>query len=171
MLRGLNVGGYNKVTMVSLKECYESLGFNKVRTYIQSGNVVFDHPPGDAPVVADRIRKGIKKGFGLDVQVIVRTKEEISGLIRNLPFKGLDQNKFHVTFLSDRPPAIPLKEIDSAKDSAERFSVAGREVYLFCPNGYGRTKLSNQFFEKKLNVYATTRNWRTVNALSELANS
>ena len=170
ILRGINVGGHRKISMEQLRECYESLGFNGVRTYIQSGNVVFEHETADPSEIVDRIRGAIKRSFGLDVQVIIRTKEEMLSVIKSMPFKGLDQSKVHVTFLSEKPEGFPLKEIDAVRDGAERFSFSGREVYLFCPNGYGRSKLSNQFLEKKTEVYATTRNWRTVNALSALAN-
>jgi len=170
ILRGINVGGHRKISMEQLRECYESLGFNGVRTYVQSGNVVFEHKTADPSEIVDGIRGAIKRSFGLDVQVIIRTKEEMLSVIKNMPFKGLDQSKVHVTFLSEKPERFPLKEIDAVKDGAERFSFSGREVYLFCPNGYGRSKLSNQFLEKKTEVYATTRNWRTVNALSALAN-
>jgi len=170
MLRGINVGGHKKVTMEQLRRCYESLGFDGVRTYIQSGNVIFEQQTAEGAVMVDRIQTGIKRSFGLDVRVIFRTKEEMLSVIKNSPFKDLDQGKVHVTFLSEKPASPPLKEIDAARDRAEKVSVSGREVYLFCPNGYGKTKLSNQFLEGKLNVYATTRNWRTVNALSFLAN-
>jgi len=145
MLRGINVGGHKKVSMEQLRKCYESLGFIGVRTYIQSGNAAFEHETADASNLVDRIERGIKRSLGLDVRVIIRTREEMLSVIKNSPFKGLDQSKVHVTFLSAKPPSIPLKEIDAAKDKAEKFSVLGREIYLFCPNGYGRSKLSNQF--------------------------
>jgi len=171
MLRGVNVGGHKRISMEQLKACYESLGFNGARTYVQSGNVVFEHETSDPSDIVDRIQGAIKRNLGLDVRVIIRTREEMLSVIKNSPFKGLDQSKVHVTFLSEKPSSFPLKEIDAVKGGAERFSVSGREVYLFCPNGYGKTKLSNQFLEKKTKVYATTRNWRTVNALYFLANS
>lgn len=157
--------------MEQLRGCYGSLEFERVRTYIQSGNVVFDGRGTDNTAMASKIKAGIKKRFGLDVHVIIRTREEMLSIIKNSPFSGLEESKLHVTFLSEKPEDAPWKEIVMVKDKAEKFSVSGREVYLFCPNGYGRSKLSNQFIEKKLGVYATTRNWRTVNALSVLADS
>jgi len=169
MLRGVNVGGHNKVSMERLRECYETLGFSGVRTYVQSGNVVFEHETASTSDIVDRIQGGIKRTFGFEVQAIIRTNEEMLSLIKHSPFKGLDQSKVHVTFLSEKPARIPSKEIDAARDKTENFVVSGSEVYLYCPNGYGRTKLSNQFFEKQLHVHATTRNWKTVNALSALA--
>ncbi len=110
-------------------------------------------------------RRGIKAKFGLDAQVIVRTWEEMSKVIENIPFQAQEQDKAHVTFLSAEPEDVPTKKIEASKDRLEKFLVSGREVYLYCPNGYGKSKLSNSFFERKLKVSATTRNWRTVNVL------
>ncbi len=156
--------------MEALRECYESLGFRKVRTYIQSGNVIFEHRNTDTSDLARKIEKEVKDDFGLDVCIIIRTKKEMSRVIENNPFVGLDGSKVHVTFLSAEPASIPTREIDAAKDRAENFSISGNEVYLFCPNGYGKTKLSNSFFEKQLETFATTRNWATVNHMYALAN-
>jgi uncharacterized protein (DUF1697 family) len=171
MLRGVNVSGQKKVSMDALRNCYESMGFREVRTYIQSGNVVFEHRNSEASDLTRKIERQIKDNFGFDVVVIIRTKEEIQAVIENNPFGALDATKVHVTFLSLPPASIPTTEIDAARGKGERLSISGNEVYLFCPNGYGKTKLSNSFFERKLEVSATTRNWRTVNALFALAGS
>jgi uncharacterized protein (DUF1697 family) len=164
MLRGINVGGNKKVSMQVLKERYESIGFKNVQTYVQSGNVVFST---DASVSStkDKIEKEIKREFGFDVLVFIRTKKELEDLLKNSPFKQKDETKLHVTFLSEKPINVPIDELNSARIGEEEFLISGREIYLFCPNGYGVTKLSNNFFEKKLKVSATTRNWRTVNTL------
>jgi uncharacterized protein (DUF1697 family) len=169
MLRGINVGGQKKVGMKELKELYESLGFGRVRTYIQSGNVVFDYPHSDPSTLVSKIERGIEGRFGFKVPVVVRTRDELQRLITNTPFVGKDESKVHVTFLSAEPAAPGEDEISRAKDGAEEYSISGREIYLFCPNGYGVTKLSNALFERKLKVPATTRNWRTVNALLSMA--
>ena len=171
MLRGINVSGQKRVPMEELRKCYESLGFGRVRTYIQSGNVVFEHQGANAQNLTDKIESVIKRTFGFDVLVVIKTKEEMLRVIKNLPFTGLDESKMHVTFLSSKPSDIPTKEIEAAKSTAEKVSVSGREVYLYCPNGYGKTKLSNSFLERKLGTAATTRNWRTVNALYDLASN
>jgi len=168
MLRGINVGGRKRVSMEELRACYLSLGFGKVLTYIQSGNVVFEDGSQDAQGLAERIEKGLEESFGLDVRVIIRPKEEMLKVIKNNPFKEREESRVHVTFLSALRVDIPMKEISAVKDKTEEFYISGREVYLFCPNGYGRTKLSNSFLERKLETYATTRNWRTVNALYAL---
>ena len=99
------------------------------------------------------------------------TKDELQEIIENNPYQNEDINQLHVTFLSDIPTQKPVKEIDHTKDESERFSISCKEIYLFLPHGYGRTRLSNDFFEKKLNVSATTRNWKTVNKLLDIANS
>jgi len=164
MLRGINVGGNRKVSMQILRERYESLGFDNINTYVQSGNVVFS-TSANATKTKELIEKEVKQTFGFDVLVFIRTRDELTELLENSPFKRKDEGKLHVTFLSDKPANIPINELNKARTGAEEFSISRREIYLFCPNGYGATKLSNGFFEKKLNVTATTRNWRTVNTL------
>ena len=170
MLRGINVGRNKKIKMKELKVLYESLNFKNVKTYIQSGNVVFkfeDLPPSK---LREKIENKIKEVFGFDVMVFIRTKNEFRNIINDNPFSKEDPKQLHVTFLSDTPFEMPFKEIDLKKDEAEKFSIIAKEVYLFLPNGYGRTKLSTGFFQKKLKVSATNRNWRTVNKLYDIAN-
>ena len=168
MLRGIHVAG-KKVEMEKLRQNYVALGFTKVRSYIQSGNVVFETENSNIPEIAGEIEKRIEKSFGFDVAVLMRTDGEIKRLIENNPFARKDVSKLHVTFLRDIPPQVPHDEITKAKSKAEDFSVIGREIYLFCPDGYGRTKLSNTFFERKMKVLATTRNWNTVSTLLLMA--
>ena len=169
MLRGINVSGQKKVGMKVLKELYEAMGFGQVRTYIQSGNVVFEYPDTDRSTLVSKIERGIEGRFGFEVPVVIRTKDELRRLITNSPFVGKEGTKVHVTFLSAEPVKLATEEINVAKDEAEEFCISGREIYLFCPNGYGATKLSNAFLERKLKVSATTRNWRTVNTLLSMA--
>ena len=169
MLRGINVGGQKRVPMDELKACYESLGFTNVRTYIQSGNVVFDHPSSDKHALIEKLQKSIRLKFGLEVPIIARTKEEMQKVIRDFPFERQKTERAHVTFLSAKASAFPSTEIDRACAKGEEYAASGTEVYLFLAHGYGRTKLSNQFFEKKLGLLATTRNWRTVETLDALA--
>src|SRR5579864_3521165 len=103
MLRGINVSGQKKVRMEELKKLYESLGFERVRTYIQSGNVVFEHPGADVSDLTGRIERAIEGRFGIEVPVILRTRDELRTVIGNLPFTGKDDAKVHVTFLSANP--------------------------------------------------------------------
>jgi uncharacterized protein (DUF1697 family) len=173
MLRGINVTGHRTVPMSELRTLYESLGFMSVATYIQSGNVVFRSAGEKPDVVASKIRVAIQKRFGFAVTVIIRQPAEIRKIVRGLPFtgrRGIDERRLHVTFLNATPgPALVKGLAPLAAESSDEYKVVGREVYLHCPNGYGKTLLSNAFFEKHLKVEATTRNWRTVNALLEVS--
>ena len=171
MLRGINVGGQKKLKMDGLKKLYESLGFRQVQTYIQSGNVVFQCSGTDILKLTNMIEKSIKQSFGFEAPALIRTRDEFRKLIKNNPFSGKDAGKLHVTFLSNIPVHLPKEEINKAKGEAEEFSIIGREIYLFCPDGYGRSKLSNSFFARKLKLPATTRNWNTVNKLYAIAQS
>lgn len=171
MLRGINVSGQKKIKMHELKTFYQSLNLKEVTTYIQSGNVIFRCPNTNSKKLEKEIERKIKESFGFNVAVLIRTKDEFEKLIERNPFPKKDITKLHVTFLSDHQKKVPIKDINSVKEKSEEFSISGSEIYLFCPNGCGKSKLSNNFFEKKLNVSATTRNWRTVIKLFAIARS
>ena len=168
LLRGINVAGQKKVPMLELKKLYENLGYKNVRTYIQSGNVMFDCDKKDEGKIAAEIEKAIAKKFGFEVKVLIRTKEELQALIDKNPFHKKEADRLYVSFLEKETDASAAEKIAPFKSGAEDFAIVGREVYLFVPDGYGRTKLSNNLIEKKCGVAATTRNWKTVNALLEL---
>ena len=168
MLRGINVSG----RMVELASLYESLGLVNVRTYVQSGNVLFESPLPDSARLSRLIGDRIKKAFGFSVVVVLRIRSELQAVVKNNPFlkdHGIDPARLYVTFLSEVPDQDALKELQAVKDDRDDFRGTRKEVYLYCPDGYGRTKLSNNFLEKKLNVAATTRNWNTVKALLGMA--
>ncbi len=168
MLRGINVAGHKQVKMAALQVAFESLGFSQVRTHIQSGNVVFKAAKSAPPDLSRKIEGKILDEFGFDVPVITRTSEEMGEVIRGNPFlkeKGIDLSKLHVTFLSGVPAPAALKALASLAAKPDQFRACGREIYLYCPNGYGNTKLSNNALEKVLSLSATTRNWNTVNKL------
>jgi len=164
LLRGVNVGG-RKVPMAALREAFEGLGHTNVRTYIQSGNVVFD-TKGAAPAVRTALERAIDKTFGLDVTVLLRAPPELAQVAKQNPF-GADA---YVTFLDGPPDRKRVAALDPSPFAPDEFRVVGQEVYVRCPNGYGRTKINNTFFEKKLATRATTRNWNTVVTLLEWAN-
>jgi uncharacterized protein (DUF1697 family) len=168
MLRAINVGGQKKIPMDALRGLYNGLGFDHVQTYVQSGNVVFDSAEPEAAVLAGLIEAQIEQAFGFDVLVIVRDAPYFQHIIAANPFvkAGADITKLHVTFLYSTADLGGLS-LPAAGD--DQFAPGEQAVYLFCPNGYGKTKLSNDFFERKLKVPATTRNWNTVNALYQLA--
>lgn len=169
LLRGVNVGGHGRLKMSDLARLYASLGFTNVRTYVQSGNVVFSTESREAEKIARQIEKELKSRLDLDAVVFVRTPDDLGAIVDRNPFKKYEPNRVHVTFLSTRPNEIPTNKIDAVKARGELFSLHNREVYLFLPNGQGKTKLSNSFFEKVLGVRATTRNWNTVTALLNMA--
>lgn len=165
MLRGINVGGHKKIKMDLLLNLYESLGFTNIKTYIQSGNVIFDSPNLNIQELTEKIEEKIKSSFSFEISVFIRTKNELQKIIENNPFQKEDLSKLFVAFLSDNPIDPPLSEINKVKDDLEKYIILGKEIYLYYPNGVSNTKLSNNFLEKKLKVSATTRNWNTVNAL------
>lgn len=173
ILRGINVSGQKKILMTDLKALYEELGFENVTTYIQSGNVIFTtKKPLPHKDLTRKIEEAIFKKYDFDVPVIIRTGGEMEKVLAANPLleeKNIDIEKLHVTFLEEEPSAERTKLIKDLDYSPDKFTILGKEVYLFCPNGYGTTKLTNTFFENKLRVKATTRNWKTVNQLVVLA--
>ena len=169
LLRGINVSGHRKVRMEELKRIYSRISLQNPRTYLQSGNVLFDYIPGNARLLAERIERAIAKELGLDVKVIIRDGIALRKVIQSNPFAGKDATKIHVTFLSQDPARDGGEQIDKAAEPNEAVAVAGSEIYLYCPNGYGRSRLSNMFFERIFGIPATTRNWRTVNALASMS--
>lgn len=170
LLRGVNVGGQRRLAMDELRDLFVSEGAQAVETYLQSGNVIFRCGAAPIRLVANLERK-IGSKFGVGVSIIVRTPAELSKVLAQNPFvrSGADTGHLHVTFLSKTPVRNRVSQLERVATGADRFAVAGRQVYLYCPNGYGRTKLSNAFFERHLELDATTRNWRTVTKLAELA--
>lgn len=157
--------------MEDLRRLYEALGHADVITYIQSGNVVFKSP-GDRPAdLARGIEQRIADELGVEVRVLLRSADELASVIESNPFQleGVDPSKLHVTFLADQCDPTRIASIQVPGSGPDKFRIAGREVYLYCPEGYGETKLNNVFWERKLRVAATTRNWNTVTKLLQLA--
>ena len=172
LLRGINLGPHNRISIDQLKTSLVSLGFERVQTYTQSGNVIFSAALRSSSVVSDRIEKKIVVAFGLAITVVSRTAEEMGNTIRSNPFlkeKRIDLSKLHVTFLSQAPVPSSLEKLAPLASAGDEFRPSGREIYLYCPNGYGRTKLSNNALERAFSVRATTRNWRSVNQLYQIA--
>jgi len=169
LLRAINLGSRNKIAMPKLREMFEALGANDVRTHLQSGNVVFRSTVGSAAELVAAIEERIATDFGHDVKVLLRTKTQLAKVVGDSPFaKTADLSKVHVTFLIDAPDPDRADGLDHSKFEPDEFEVIGREVHILCPNGYGRTKLNNAFFEKKLARVGTTRNWKTVTTLAEM---
>jgi len=174
MLRGINVSGSKPVKMEQLRASLTALGLGDVKTYIQSGNIVFAAAPEAAASLSGKIEKRILKDFSFVVPVLLRTVREMEEIVRENPLlkvTGVDHAKLHVTFLSTNPPKTAVGQLLPLAVPPEQLFIVGREIYLYCPNGYGNTKLSNVTIEKKLSVGATTRNWKTVNTLLAMAQS
>lgn len=172
ILRGINVSGQKLIKMDALKKMYESLRFENVRTYVQSGNVVFSSEEKDVRKIETIISSRIKKDFGFEVPVIVLTAGTLETIVKNNPLikdKEKDIAFLHVTFLEDTPSHLNKEAIIGKKQANEEIFFSSNAVYLYCPNGYGVTKLNNNFLEKKLEVKATTRNWKTTTELLKLA--
>lgn len=171
ILRGINVSGKNKIKMEDLRTLLRSLDFQEVQTYIQSGNIVFATAKMSTTTLAEKIHQLILKKYGYDVPVLVKTKAELKAVATQNPFlndRSEDIKFLHVTFLAENPETEKWELIDNEKYKPDEFQVSERALYVFCPNGYGRTKLNNNFFEKKLKTTATTRNWKTVMKLAEM---
>jgi len=172
VLRGINVSGHKLIKMDSLKKSCAGLGFTDIHTYIQSGNIVFRFKKINLAKIESLIKNKISVDYGFDVPVIVKDAGNLNNIIKNNPFlsnKSVDLSMLHITFLS----AVPEKsDVDKLKDvdySPDKFIIVDDIVYLYFPNGYGNTKLNNNFFENKLKVKATNRNWKTVNELCKIA--
>jgi uncharacterized protein (DUF1697 family) len=175
LLRGINVGGNKKVPMAQLRELMEGLGHGAVRTYVQSGNVVFTAAdPGAAPEAAGRaIEAAIEAAFGFGSAVTIRTRDELAAVIASDPFADVvdHPSRYHVLFLSGEGDASSLAELDRAAFEPERFALRGRELYLWTPEGIGRSPLAQRLTERRIGARATARNWRTVTTLLEMADS
>ena len=182
MLRGINVSGQKKIKMADLRSLYSSLGFTDVESYIQSGNVVFSSDIIDRERVKGLIETAIEKQYGFNVPVILRTREELRRIIEGNPFiqdAAAAHGAPYVTFFDTlaagtSPDALPaglagaLEPLKGVVSGEDRFELSGSEIYLFCPGGYGKTKYTNNRFEKASGLPATTRNWKTVKTLFEM---
>lgn len=170
LLRGINVGGRAMIKMPALRSLLAEMGFEDVSTYVQSGNVVFKSSSRGADVIASDIEERIAAAFGLETTVLIRTPAELRRIADSNPFQDreTDYTKLHVVFLSSAPEAQAVNELDPNRSPPDEFSVRGREIYLHLPNGAGRSKLTIDYFEKRLGVRATARNWKTLTKLIEL---
>jgi uncharacterized protein (DUF1697 family) len=173
LLRGINLGARNRIAMKELTDLFTGAGCSSVVTYIQSGNVVFRAPAPLARRIPALVQNLIQNELGLDVPIVVRSAGELRKVVKGNPFlrSGADSSTLHVVFLADVPAAAAVKSLDPKRSPPDAFAVRGRDIYLHCPNGFGRSKLSNAYFDSKLGTTSTIRNWRTVETLLELAGS
>jgi uncharacterized protein (DUF1697 family) len=159
--------------MTALASLYKDLGFNDPETFIQSGNVIFSAAkPLNPEEAAGAVESAIRKKFGYEVPVMVRTVSEMKDLIACNPYLSLenfDPAKMAVIFLKDMPADDQLSKVAGVDYPPDMFRITGKQIYTFCPNGFGRTKIYTNFFEKKMKVTGTARNWNTVTTMLELA--
>ena len=172
MLRGVNVGGHNKIKMDQLRAVYQSLGFRDAQTYIQSGNVVCRAEKRDVATACARIEQGIERSFGFRPSVIVRTAPELREVIVRNPFakrSGIDGSRLLVAFLASSPAADALDKVLKMKCEPEELRVSGRELFIYYPDGMARPTLPLATVERSLKIAFTGRNWNTVRKLLEMA--
>lgn len=168
-LRGINVGGKNKVKMETLREILVAEGFENVKTYINSGNVVFETAKTDDKKLTEKIETAIEKEFALKIKVIVRQISEIENIVKNNPFEGQFENDkdLHVFFLDEELPTEKRELLLSNNNENEMYSVQNREIFCLLRVSVLDSLMGKDYIAKKLKVSATARNWRTVNKILE----
>jgi uncharacterized protein (DUF1697 family) len=171
LLRGINVGPTTRVPMPELRAMLEAMGGAAVRTHLQSGNALFDHPAAPPQRLAADLVQRIVDGLGLTIPCIVREASDLRRVIGQNPFDltDIDPAGFLVTFLSGPVDPEKVKGLDPVTFTPDGFQPGEREIYVHCPGGVNKTKLSHAFWEKRLGLTATARNWNTVTKLAALA--
>lgn len=172
MLRGVNVGPHNRIKMDALRDLCCSLELLNVQTYVQSGNVVFRTKERNLTALAKTIRSGIEKKFGFSPEVILRSTSDLRDVIARNPFarmKDIEPGKLLVDFLSSAPSPDAIESVRAIKTDPEKLHIQGREMYIYFPNGAGRSKLSWPALEKILKTPGTARNWNSVTKLLAMA--
>ncbi len=171
LLRGINVGGKNPLAMKDLVAKFEAAGCANVRTYINSGNVLFSASPTLAKGIPATVSKKIRDKFGLQVPIVLRTADELVAVTKDNPLleEGAAIDNLFVGFLAEKPTAKAIAALDPSRSPPDHFLIRDREIFLTLPNGAARTKLTNAWFDSKLRTVSTMRNWRTVLKLAELA--
>jgi uncharacterized protein (DUF1697 family) len=172
MLRGVNLGPHNRIKMDALRSLYQSLKLEDPRTYVQSGNVIFRTKEKNSPQLASKIQDAIRKKLGCCPDVILRTTDEMRKAIAANPFPErvkTEPGKVLVTFLSEEPPREAQANLDNLKGFPEELHLKGRELYIYFPNGAGKSKLPWSSVNKLLKVTGTARNWNSVLAVLEIA--
>lgn len=171
-LRSVNMAGHNLIKMTELSGLYVELGFSDAKTYIQSGNVIFsNHGNISAQSLSLQIEEAIRDRFGLTVSVMTRTEDELNDLFSVNPYleeEDFDPSKMAVIFLHEKVTDEQIKKVEGIDYPPDKFEISGSEIFIYCPNGFGKTKLYTGFFEKKMGVVGTARNWKTVTTLMKI---
>lgn len=173
LLRGVNVGGNNRLPMKGLVAMFVRAGCTGVQTYIQSGNVVFNLPAAGAKNLSARIERELEACCGNKIPLVFRSALELRNVAKKNPFlaAGADPERVHVAFLADKPSAKAVAALDHDRSPPDEFTLIGREIYLHTPKGLGQSKLTNAYFDRALETTSTVRNWRTLLALCELCDA
>ena len=172
MLRAVNVGGHSKIKMDALRALYASLKFEHPQTYVQSGNVIFKTKDRDLVLIAKRIQQSIEKKFACCPEVILRTTAELRSVVAKNPFaerKNIEPNKLLVTFLAADPGKEAREGLRKQNFEPEELAIADRELYIYFPNGMGKSKLPWGRIDKILQTPGTGRNWNSVTKILEMA--
>lgn len=171
LLRGINVGGRNRLPMDELARSFEHAGCASVKTYIQSGNVVFAATSSIALKARESVAAAVSARMGAGIPIVLRSVADLARVVDENPFlaESQDPRTLHVGFLSDRPSPARVLSLDPDRSPPDEFVVSGREIYLRLPNGMARTRLTAGYLERVLGTAATFRNWRTVVNLLNMA--
>lgn len=167
LLRAVNVSGHNKLPMKELRERLTASGYANVRTYIQSGNVIFDHPSEDENELRRELANFLLTEFGVKSPVVLRSRDELAATIANSPIAvdEAEHKYYHVMFLGDEPAAEQIAALDPNRSPNDRFVVRGRDIYVHYQKDVAGSKFTNAYVDSKLKTVSTARNWRTVNTL------
>ena len=173
LLRGVNMTGHNKIIMTDLTALYNRLGFRDAETFIQSWNVIFSNPE-DQPLeeLSAIIEEAILKRFKFNIPVLMRSAEDLKEVIYVNPFAeevNFNPEKLAVIFLYEIPLKEQIEKVRNIDYPPDKFKINGKEIYIYCPNGFGKTKLYTNFFENKMKVTGTARNWKTINTIYGMA--
>ena len=171
LMRGINLGAHNRIGMPALKAMFADAGAGDVCHYLQSGNIIFEAPANRAATIRDAVAGTITDRFGFTVAIVTVAADELRAIAAANPFlaDGIDPNELHLMLLSGVPDAKNVAALAPDRSKGDAFTVAGRAIYLHVPHGAARSKLTNDWFDRALGVTSTSRNWRTVTALLELA--
>jgi uncharacterized protein (DUF1697 family) len=176
LLRGVNVGVKNRVKMESLKNCFELLQFKDIKTYLQSGNIVFEYSQEEPKILEALIEKALSQSLEIETKVLIKTVEEMASIEETYPFEEklqLSKSQIYVTFLSDLPDQNYVLAMNSSvyidpETCLDCYRIVGKIIYVYCERGYSKTIFNNAFFEKKLKILSTTRNWKTTTQLIDM---
>lgn len=169
LLRGINVSGQKKIPMAELRQCLADFGFENVQTYIQSGNVIFQSTDKNSSNIELKIHEAIKNHFGFEVPILVKTPSQLQQIFDDCPFSEEKKEHSYFTFLYTAPDDSVKEVVSKIVYPNEEFVITDNCVYFYCSTGYGRAKCNNNFFERKLKISATARNYKTIVKLLSLS--